>query len=55
VRARLFANGNPFRKADVFEWGVEGIKAHSCSGFSDYVQELIRNDKKHRQKIELTL
>ena len=35
----------------MFAWGVEGIKAHGCSGFADYVQELIRNDKKDRHRI----
>lgn len=52
MRARFCANYNPFGKADVFEWGVEEIKAHGCSGFSDYVQQLIRDDKKHRRKLE---
>jgi hypothetical protein len=51
--ARLFANCNPFGKAGVFESDMEGIEAQGCSGFSDYVQQLIRNDKKHRRKLEV--
>jgi hypothetical protein len=39
----------------VFDWGVEGTKQRGSASFSDYVQELIRDDKKNRQAIQLSL
>jgi hypothetical protein len=39
----------------LWEWGAEGMKHRACSGLSDYLQMLIRADKKHRQQIGASL
>lgn len=39
----------------VFDWGVEGMKGRGNSSFSNYVAELIKDDKKQRQQLMLQL
>jgi hypothetical protein len=36
-------------------WATEGIQARACSGLSDYVQELIRDDHQNRYRHQMQL
>jgi hypothetical protein len=39
----------------VFDWGNEGMRERGSSSFSDFVADLIRQDKKNRQAVQLSL